>query len=121
MSRSEFSAQTKRDAWDRADGICEGAGPMYGLPEGIRCNWNLRRGVEYDHDDPDRNSRDNSLANCVCLCPHCHLYKTTKRDRPLIAKTNHQEDMAKGIKQRKGRGFASPPPGYNPWTRSIKE
>jgi len=98
MARNEFTAETKRKAWQRAGGICEATGEMYGLPPGIRCTWDLKRGVNYDHDDPDANSRDNSLANCVCLCPPCHLHKTLHRDRPLIAKTNHQADMVRGIK-----------------------
>lgn len=97
MSRREFTAETKRQAWKRSGEVCEGNGSMYGLPAGMRCTRDLNRGVQYDHDDPDVNSKDNSLENCVCLCPPCHLYKTTKRDRPLIAKTNHQSDMRRGI------------------------
>jgi hypothetical protein len=99
MPRKEFTAQTQRDAWERAGGVCEAAGEMYGLPAGVRCTWDLKRGVNYDHDDPDANSKDNSLENCVCLCPPCHLHKTRHRDRPLIAKTNHQQDKARGIRQ----------------------
>ncbi len=106
MSRAEFSAQTKRDAWDRAGGICEAVGEMYGLPDEIRCMWDLNLGVHYDHDDPDANSKDNSLENCRCLCRPHHLFKTSNRDRPLIAKTNHQQDMARGIKPRGHRPMA---------------
>lgn len=99
MARNEFTAQTKRDRWDIAGGVCEAVGDMYGLPVGVRCTWDLKRGVNYDHDDPDANSRDNSLENCRCLCPSHHLFKTSNRDRPLIAKTNHQADMVRGIKK----------------------
>lgn len=106
MSRAEFSAQTKRDAWDRAGGICEAEGSLYGLPEGIRCTWDLKRGVHYDHDDPDANSKDASLENCRCLCVPHHKFKTSTRDRPLIAKTDHQQDMVRGIKARWHRPMA---------------
>lgn len=99
MARREFSNPTKRAAWERANGICQAIGPEYGLPEGVRCTWDLRRGVEYDHDDPDANSKDNSLENCKCLCPRCHDFKTRFRDRPLITKTDHQEDMVRGIRE----------------------
>lgn len=101
MARAEFSAKVKRAAWNRAGGRCEAVGTMYGLADGVRCNLDLKIGVNYDHDDPDANSRDNSLENCVCLCPPCHRYKTSHRDRPLIAKTNHQQDKARGIKQKR--------------------
>lgn len=120
MGRREFAAQTKRDRWDISSGICEAVGAEYGLPDSIRCTWDLKRGVNYDHDDPDANSKDNSLENCRCLCPAHHRFKTSHRDRPLIAKTNHQQDMVRGIKERKGRSFPKPPPGYNPWTRRIE-
>lgn len=107
MSRREFTAQTKRDAWERSDGKCEGEGTIYGLPQGVRCNRDLTLGVEYDHVDPDANSRDNSLENCCAACPACHRWKTSHRDRPLIAKTNHQEDMRRGIE----KPFKRPMPG----------
>lgn len=100
MARNEFKAKTKRAAWDRSGGFCEGEGEMYGLIAGVRCGRDLTLGVHYDHDDPDANSRDNSLENCKALCPPCHLHKTSHRDRPLIAKTNHQQDKARGITKR---------------------
>lgn len=98
MTRREFTNKTKRAAWERSGGICEGEGPIVGLPPGIRCARQLSHGVVYDHDDPDANSKDNSLENCRCLCPVCNRWKTDKRDRPLIAKTNHQQDKHRGIK-----------------------
>lgn len=99
MSRREFSTKTKRAAWERSGEVCEGEGPIVGLPPGIRCTRSLVLGVVYDHDDPDANSKDNSLENCRCLCPVCNRWKTDKRDRPLIAKTNHQQDKHRGIKE----------------------
>jgi 5-methylcytosine-specific restriction endonuclease McrA len=111
MSRKEFSNPTMRAAYDRSGGVCEATGDIYGLPEGQRCATPLTLGVEYDHIDPDANSKDNSLENCCAACPKCHRWKTSNRDAPLIAKTNHQQDMARNIKQ-PSRGFRSPSPGY---------
>lgn len=102
MSRNEFTRETKRDAWDRSGERCEAEGPIYGLPSGVRCNVDLNLGVNYDHVDPDANSKDRNLENCCACCPKCHLWKTANRDAPLIAKTNHQADMRRGIDKRKG-------------------
>jgi len=102
MARNEFTKETQRQAWKRSGERCEAEGQIYGLPPGIRCNADLNLGVNYDHVDPDANSKDNSLENCCACCPKCHLWKTSHRDRPLIAKTNHQADMQRGISKRKG-------------------
>jgi len=106
MSRNEFRVQTRRDAWDRAAGMCEASGPIYGLPSGVRCTNDLNLGVQYDHVDPDAQSKDASLENCAAVCPKCHKWKSAHRDAPLIAKTNHQQDMLRGIKKRKGQPMA---------------
>jgi len=99
--RSEFSKQTKRDAYDRSLGFCEGSGQRYGLPIGKRCNASLSRGIIYDHDNPDANSKDNSLGNCRCICLACNKFKTGKIDIPMIAKTQRQQDKARGITKAK--------------------
>lgn len=112
MSRREFSRKTKRQAWDRSGGRCEAVGAIYGLPAGLRCIADLMRtGVNYDHVDPDANSKDNSLDNCAAVCPPCHKWKSGKRDVPMIAKTVRQQDAARGIKRTK-RPF---PKRANPW------
>lgn len=97
MTRAEFTKATQRAAWGRADGRCEASGTIYGLPATVVCGRDLRQGVEYDHLDPDANSKDASLENCRAVCPPCHRWKTSNRDRPLIAKTDHQQDKARGI------------------------
>lgn len=107
MNRSDFTAETKRRAWARSGGRCEARGKIYGLKPRQRCNADLARGVEYDHVDPDANSRDRSLENCAAVCPPCHRWKTSHRDRPLIAKTNHQADMRRGIRARAFRPVPS--------------
>lgn len=99
MSRREFTAETKRQAWKRGMGRCEASGTIYGLNATVVCGRDLTHGVEYDHVDPDANSKDNSLENCCAVCPKCHAWKTRFRDRPLIAKTNHQQDKARGIEK----------------------
>ncbi len=100
MSRAEFTKPTKREALKRSGGKCEGSGPRYGLPAGQRCNCDLAHGVIFDHDDPDANSKDNSVGNCRCICPGCNKFKTGKIDIPMIAKTTRQSDKALGIKKR---------------------
>lgn len=112
MARNEFKAETKRQAWDRSGERCEAEGSIYGLPPGVRCAADLNLGVRYDHVDPDANSKDNSLGNCCACCPKCHLWKTTKRDAPLIAKTNHQQDKARNIQKPGHRPF---PKRQDPW------
>lgn len=94
MSRAEFTKDTKRQAWDRAGGICEATGAWWGLPEGVRCT---RPVAEYDHVILDANSHDNSLTNCAAVCRTCHRWKTDKRDTPTAAKTLRQQDKHRGI------------------------
>lgn len=116
--RNEFSSKTKREAFQRSGGFCEGSGPRYGLAHGRRCMADLKHGVEYDHANPDANSKDASLANCVCVCAACHRFKTAKVDVPMIAKTKRQADKRINIKRTKGRGFQKIPPGYRwDWQR----
>lgn len=103
MTRREFTKETKRQAWERAAGHCEGRGSWYGLNKGERCNMPLDRGVEYDHIDCDANSKDNSLENCAAVCARCHSFKTRHIDIPKAAKTLRQQDKHRGI--RGGRGF----------------
>jgi len=97
VSRAEFTNATKRDAFVRADGRCEGK-----MPNGERCNMKLRSGeAEYDHIIAEWLTRDNSLENCQVLCVPCHKHKTGKRDVPMIAKTKRQRDQEQGIRRKK--------------------
>lgn len=84
--RQEFSRRTKLDAWTRAEGHCE------------KCAIKILAGAEYDHDIPDQLGGDNSLENCVVLCPKCHRKKTSTEDVPRIAKAKRQEAMHKNAK-----------------------
>lgn len=96
MSRAEFTKPTKRDAFMRAEGRCEGK-----LPNGQRCNVRLHSGaVHYDHIIAEWLTRDNSLENCQCLCLPCHKDKTGNSDVPAIAKVKRIQDRERGIKKR---------------------
>lgn len=119
MARNEFTRKTKREAFERANNRCEGSGPRYGHPEGVRCTADFSRGVIYDHDDPDVNSHDNSLQNCRCICQECNKFKTGVTDIPMIRKVDRIRDKRSGALSAK-RPFRRPPPGYNPWTRRIE-
>lgn len=101
--RREFSARTKAQAWERANGFCEGLI--------IRDNGNMGRcdapidlgEFHYDHIDPDWYSKDNDLDNCQVLCRQCHIDKT-KVDIKHIAKS--KRIIRKRIKAKtKKRGF----------------
>lgn len=108
MARADFSKPTKREALRRSGGLCEAIGTMYGLDAGQRCNASLGYGVEFDHVILDANSKDNSLENCAAVCVKCHKHKTRTHDMPLAAKTQRQQDKARGI--RKPSRFPKPPP-----------
>lgn len=103
--RIEFTAQTKRDAFDRAAGICEcHLIPWLRRPNG--CGITLGIGnVFYEHINPDNIRPDNSLANCACLSRTCWREKTDRYDRKIIAKSNHVRDLARGIRQKPFRAL----------------
>jgi 5-methylcytosine-specific restriction endonuclease McrA len=92
MPRAEFSKQTKREAWLRADGHCEGCTQPF---EGRR--------PEYDHKIAAELGGDNSLENCQCLCPKCHRAKTSLEDVPRIAKNVRIRDKHAGLRKARWR------------------
>lgn len=97
--RLEFTAQTKRDAFDRSGGVCECYRiPWLKRPDG--CGVKLVDGaIYYEHVNPDNIRHDNSLDNCAVLTRTCWREKTDRYDRKVIAKSNHVRDGARGIKQ----------------------
>ena len=109
--RREFSSITKRLAWARANGRCEGIihDPFCNNePYDYRCNAPIDLGeFHYDHIDPAWYNSDDTdqLSNCQVLCKQCHDAKT-KRDQHFIAKTKRIND--KLIKARKPRGRPMP-------------
>jgi len=111
MTRAgNFSKAVKRAAWERSQMRCEADGPWYGLAEGHRCSISLLNGVEYDHLILVANSGDNSLENCRAVCPRCHRYKTSTLDVPKAAKTQRQQDKARGIERQKPKIKSAPFP-----------
>lgn len=113
MSRREFSKKTKRDAFVRAAGHCEGPG----------CGAKLTLGkFAYDHIDPDGLTGEPTLENCQVLCAPCHLEKT-RLDVKHIAQAKRREDAHRGIRQTsklQGQGFAKAP-AQRSATRSIEK
>ncbi len=92
MPRLEFSAQTKRDAFARSNGICECHRiPWLRRPNG--CRVKLSGGnIFYEHINPDGIRKDASLDNCAVLSKTCWRKKTDRYDRKVIAKSNHVRD-----------------------------
>lgn len=90
MSRTEFSARTKKAAWDRAKGICEcGCDQPFGNHPKSRPH--------YDHDMPDALGGDTSLENCKVLRVDCHRAKTANRDTRPITKALRGERARRNI------------------------
>lgn len=98
MSRTEFTAATKRQAWERSGGRCQHAD----------CGKKLFPGdIFYDHIIPDALGGDNTLSNCQVLCRAHHDPKTRKEDVPRIAKMKRQRDKHHGIRKT-SRTFRKP-------------
>jgi hypothetical protein len=100
--RNEFSAPTKRSAYQRSGGMCE----CYLLARrGIKgfsldgCGQELSGGnTFYEHVDPDALWGVNDLGNCAVLVKTCWRLKTDTYDLPMIASNNRKRDRARGIK-----------------------
>jgi len=115
MSRY-FSKPVKREALARSGLRCEAIGQLYGLPDGKRCEADLGYGVEFDHAVLWANSRDSGLDNCLCVCPRCHKFKSTKHDTPKAAKTVRQQDKHRGIRK---EGPVMPGSRKSKWKRTL--
>ena len=112
-NRREFSRQTKRWAWERADGQCQGIifeASDYKSTGHLwiwrHCKAPLDHGCfHYDHVIPTWTSGRNDLDNCQLLCVTCHKRKTLW-DQRNIAKSKRIQD--KRIKAKTSR---NPLPG----------
>jgi 5-methylcytosine-specific restriction enzyme A len=102
--RKEFTKATRRAAWERCGGRCEGLIIWWsGVCSrfGDRCLAPIDIGCfHYDHIDNVWTSQNNSLENCQVLCIPCHKAKT-RRDVKQIAKTKRIID--KRLKLRSSR------------------
>lgn len=97
MTRREFPASVKREAWRRCGGFCES------------CHADVRgRRVEYDHVIPDGTNGKPTLENCEVLCKPCHDVKTGKVDAPRISKTRRVENKVAGITTRRKQKIGDP-------------
>jgi 5-methylcytosine-specific restriction endonuclease McrA len=103
--RSEFPKSVKLAAWERCGGICE-----------CGCGRKILR-PEYDHRLEDYVGGSSELSNCVVLDVKCHKLKTAE-SRPEIDKTRRIYEKRAGVRQK--QGFRKPPPGYDPWRRTMK-
>ncbi len=81
MSRREFSAKIRADAFARAKGCCE-------HPD---CGKKLHPGdIFYDHVIADGLGGPPTLDNCQVLCKSHHDPKTRLEDVPAIAKAKRR-------------------------------
>ena len=85
--RKEFSRKIRRQAWERANGQCEGTLHRLDHQAGnitYRCTAPIDLGrFEYDHRIPDWMGGDSSLENCevLCLCCYENRVRGQKRQR----------------------------------------
>ena len=84
MTRLEFSATTKRKAFDRA------------MMQGGKCQCGCGQDLQppriaYDHILPDALGGKPELANCQVLNAACHQRKTSTEDVPRIRKADRQK------------------------------
>lgn len=92
MSRSEFSAQVRKDAWKRCDGRCEQPG----------CGIKLLVGhFQFDHIKPDGLDGEPTLENCAVLCSAHHHKKTVEVDRPIMQKADNIRSKHLGLKPKR--------------------
>ena len=105
--RDEFPKKVKIAAFERANGRCEcGCGlKIIGIPE-------------YDHYPvPAALGGPGTIENCRVLSRKCHRRITAEGDQPAIAKSTRGYEKRLNARS-KGRGFRSPPPGFEyDWKR----
>lgn len=98
--RTEFTAETKRQAYARSGGVCECHRvrqlPTYGTGCGVRLS---EGNTFYEHIEQDYFTSDNSLENCAVLVRTCWKLKTAAADLPAIAKSKRLRDRGRGIRK----------------------
>ena len=94
--RYNFSDETKRQAWARCGGLCEGCGNP------IRAG----NGPEYNHQYlPATEPGSNTLDNCQVLCSRpCHRVITDTETTPKRAKAKRVLDKRINARSKRG-GF----------------
>ena len=90
--RQEFSAKTRRTAFERAAGICE-CHRLVNVPGIIPggCGAQLVLGlINFEHVICAELGGEPTLENCATLTRTCWRIKTDKYDLPTVAKTKRQ-------------------------------
>lgn len=106
-ARREFSAATKRSAYERSGGICEcyllGQRRIPGFsPQG--CGVRMGAGnTWFEHIICDGIDGEPTLENCAALTKTCGRLKSRLYDLPVVAKTKRMGDRAIGIKSHSSR------------------
>lgn len=112
MSRREFPAKVRVEAWQRAGGCCEDCG--------VKIIAGL--GPHYDHILPDALGGTPTADNCRVLCIPCHKAKTSAPDAlsggdvQKIAKAKRLAAKAAGVT---GRKAVIPGSKASPWKRKV--
>lgn len=106
--RQEFSKLTRNRAFERAQGRCE-----------CGCGLKIQGTPEYHHRIEAAVGGDASLENCQVLDPKCHRRITREETVPAVTRAKRLEEKRLGLRTKR-RGFRTPPPGYNAWTRRIE-
>jgi len=86
-SSVEFTAKTRDQAAQRANGKCEKCGMPFG-----------KKKPQFDHILPAALGGKPTIANCMVLCVPCHTEKTAKADVPRIRKADRQRRRDNGSK-----------------------
>lgn len=99
--RAEFSAETKRQAYERSkDGAGVARCECYRIPHVFPepCGVPLVTGqIFYEHCVQDAIGGGNDLDNCAVLTKTCWRLKTSTYDLPVIAKVKRVADRDRGI------------------------
>lgn len=91
-ARKAIPAKVKAEAWEQADGRCQGCG--------ITCHGD---DFHYDHVQPVALGGENTTDNVQILCFQCHAVKTAQ-DIAAIAKADRMAARAGQQARRKKRG-----------------
>lgn len=95
--RREFSTSVRRDALERAAGLCECARlAEAGIPgfSASGCGCALGPGnTFFEHIICDGAGGEPTLENCAVLTKTCWAAKTNTYDKGKVAKTKRQRDM----------------------------
>lgn len=107
--RAEFPKSVREAAFQRSGGRCE-----------CGCGLLIRGTPHYDH-FPVAAALGGpaTLENCRVLDPAHHRQITAEKDVPVISKSQRVYEKRLGLRTTK-RGFRKAPPGYDPWTRSMR-